>query len=219
MSDIRDEAPDAQIIVVDNGGKYERQYNEYIIKPNENLRWVKGVNLALRTMLANEQLMSRLDGFMCLNDDIRLSRGFFNGILEASYLNPSFGLIAPVYDDVHKHQRAAYRGPAEAYKPESIDRVVNYVDGTAFYIPANAMELVGLLDEEHFGRYGWGSDYDYSIRMMEAGFEVAVTHRAFINHFHQGSAKFVEADWSHKASLEMQAGMHAKYGEGWASLI
>lgn len=218
VADIAREADDGiDLYVIDNDSEahtgYVRQWRETIIKPNTNLRWVKGVNLGIKIARS----LHDYDGIICLNDDIRLSLGFF-GAMRAALSDPYVGLVAPSYDDVYRHQRADYSGPAGAFSGVPRRDLVNFVDGTAFGMRTEVIDEVGLLDEIHFGQYGWGSDLDYSYRMRDYTYNVVVTHEAFINHFHQGSAKFVEPDWSGKAGVEMVTGMTAKYGQSWQSL-
>jgi GT2 family glycosyltransferase len=218
VADIAREADDGvDLYVVDNGGGYQRQWREMIIKPNENMRWVRGVNMAIRMARS----INEYDAVICLNDDIRLSPGFFDAMREELSV-PEIGLVAPSYDDVYLFQRNPYQGPADKYPGGSRVRQVDFVDGTAFGMRTDVIDEVGLLDEEHFGKYGWGSDIDYSYRMRTnhtverwKPYYVVVTHKAFINHFHQGSAKHVEKDWSGKAGQEMEEGMNAKYGPNW----
>jgi GT2 family glycosyltransferase len=149
-----------------------------------------------------------------------LSPRFFDGLREAYEANSdSVGLIAPLYDDVYPEQKGDYQGPASGFVGAPHEDSVNVVDGTAFLIPTDTIECVGILDEERFGMYGWGSDIDYAYRVREFGQKALVTHRAYINHFHQGSAKHVEPDWSGSAGMEMEAGMNDKYGPEWRHVV
>ena len=220
VADIAREADDdIDLYVCDNSESvsagYQRQWRETIIKPPRNLRWVIGVNNTIKLARAlGPECGGGYDAFVALNDDIRLSPGFFDAIRDA-LSDPSVGLVAPSYDDVYRQQVNRYRGPAAGYVSREGLREVPFVDGTAFAMTSRTISHVGLLDEKRFGVYGWGSDIDYCWRMRQAGLKVAVTFDAFINHFHQGSAKFVEDDWSGKAGMEMEAGMNEKYGEGW----
>jgi GT2 family glycosyltransferase len=215
ISDIRSQS-DADIYVIDNGGPYERQSNELIIKPSENLRWVKGNNLGLNIAF---NLKPNYDAFILLNDDIRLSQNCIQGLEDAYTSIDNCGLVAPLYDDVFQHQKAGYQGNARDYQGVDLEVTVPFVDGTAFLVPSEVFCRIGYLDEINFGRYGWGADLDYNIRTRQAGYTNIVTHRSYINHFHQGSAKFVEDDWSGSAGQEMHKGMHAKYGDGWNDLV
>jgi GT2 family glycosyltransferase len=215
VNDLETESIDFDLYVVDNGGSYTREWNETIITPPENLRWAKGNNLGFKMANAVE----RYDGFFSLNDDIRLSPDCLKGMIEAWQAVDNAGLVAPFYDDVYDQQKGDYRGDAWSYKSKPIDHVTNLVDGTAFFFPYDVLYRVGLLDSTHFGNYGWGGDLDFNHRIKQNGYKVVATERSYINHFHQGSAKHIESDWSGKAGMEMEAGMTAKYGENWRAVI
>jgi GT2 family glycosyltransferase len=203
------------VYVVDNGGDHEQRYTETVLRQKENLGWCRGTNKGLATAKSRENY----DAFICMNNDVRLCPNFLNGIRKALNAKPLAGLLAPLYDDVWGHQRYALGGPAENFSPLSEETSVKFVDGTCIVIPRRTLDTIGLFDEEHFGQYGWGADFDYAIKVREAGAGVYVTHRAYLNHLHQGTAKTISPNWNGLAGNEMEAGMQAKYGENWRSLI
>ncbi len=214
MSDIRDENDkDIDIYVIDNGDKYVRQYNETIISPPENLGWVRGNNLGLRFTYSEKSY----DGYVLLNDDIRISKGFFEGLREAYRSHERVGLVAPLYDDAWAHQRAAWDGEAASYTPAPLERSVPFVDGTAFLIPRECNDIAGLLDEMHFPNYGWGVEFTYCMLLRSCGFTNYVTERSFINHVRQGSV--TDPDWEGKAGSELNSGMNILYGPDWENKL
>lgn len=219
MEDIGKQSEGLSIVIVDNGGSYERKNSEYVVKPPENLRWTRGNNLGLALLKRLEAEKGMFDGIAMLNDDIRISPGFFNGLFEASKDCPEAGLIAPMYDDVYQQQVGPYKGHADRYMPNRQFHECNTVDGTGWYVTREAFGIVGGLDSLHFPNYGWGADLDYCYRIRQAGYKVIATERAYMNHFHQGSAKHVEPDWSGSAAKEMDEGMFNKYGPGWREFV
>jgi GT2 family glycosyltransferase len=220
MRDIEDQKNGIHVVLVDNGGGYERQFDETIIKPAENLRWTRGNNLGLSVaefIYERDCDPNNFVGFAMLNDDIKLSNKFFDGLrYTASKVQ---GLIAPIYDDVYEHQKRRFQGDAKDYIPCSAIAKHKTVDGTAWLMTKDAYFAVGRLNADAFPNYGWGADIEYCIRTRLAGYDVVSTEMAYINHFHQGSAKHVEENWSGKAGMEMEAGMTSLFGENWRGLL
>jgi len=213
-----DWSPDLSIsvLIVDNKGNFPSNPKRYhLCQPGTNLGWAKGTNFGVKRAKHSESV----DAYVCLNNDTRLSKGFFSGIKRALEVNPLVGLLGPVYDDIHAHQRTSYAGPAEEYTGLPMERSVPFVDGTCLVVPSRTLHHIGFLDEHHFGKHGWGADLDYAIRVRRAGAFVMVTHRAFLNHLGRQTANKVSSDWMHRAVDEMEAGMTVKYGAHWRDLI
>ncbi len=209
------------VFVIDNKGDYECKYKSTdnvhigVYRPGENLRWAKGMNYGLRQALDTWGY----EAFILFNNDIKLSPNFLENMYGAHMENDNLGLLAPMYDDVYDQQKGSYRGDAYKYKPVVKDQVVNLVDGTLFYIPFETIEKIGGIDDDIFGFTGWGGDLDYCHRVKEAGFDVVVTHRAYINHFHQGTVKVLHGDWNAIAGPDMEESMNKKYGPQWRDII
>ncbi len=81
-------------------------------------------------------------------------------------------------------------------------------------IPNNTLRRVGYFDEENFGAYGWGADFSYSMSVRKAGKSVMVTRRAYLNHIHQGTARYIE-NYEGLAGAEMNTGMTKVWGPDW----
>ena len=209
---------DIDLFVVDNMGTYEHDKGfATIIRTGSNLKWCKGTNYGARYVLG---LDKDYDIYLFLNNDVKLSPGFFLGLQEAFEANPGAGVIAPLYDNVHPDQNAAYNGPAELFVGEPTEKVVKFVDGTAMAVTLDTIQEVGLLDEEHFGVYGWGADLDYCNRVAQRS-DVMVTYRSYLNHFFQGTARFDKEAYRvfGAATVEMHEGMIKKYGKTWREEI
>jgi GT2 family glycosyltransferase len=89
------------------------------------------------------------------------------------------------------------------------------MDGTCVLVTKVASEEIGLLDEENFGRHGWGASLDYGIRARRAGLSAVISHRAYLNHMESVTANKVIPDYQAKAIEERDQGLRHKYGEAW----
>src|SRR5687767_2476125 len=125
----------SKILIVDNGRKWSedpdrRASGIEVVTPGWNLGWVGGINLGIN--VASRRPNS---GFLVLNDDTRISRGFVRGLRAVREGIAPQAIVGPVYDDVWPHQHCGYFGPASKYVPKQEDRFVKFIDGTAMYIP------------------------------------------------------------------------------------
>ena len=174
------------LLIIDNGGSYQKVGDEWVIRPGSNIGWAAASNMGFRIAFARGYRYG-----LTLNNDTRLSPGFFAGLLDPR-LPDDAGIIGPTYDDSWWPTQASdFEGAASEYQPTDCFREVPMVDGTAMLLSAGAWERVGGLDERSFGRFAWGADIDLAFRVSEAGFGVYVTERSFLNHRSKSSASAV----------------------------
>lgn len=186
------------------------------IEPGTNLGWLRGSNLGL----SHAAIDPKNTSFLLLNDDICLSPGFIQGLLDAERANPKAGLFGPMYDDVWAAQKVLKPVPARMYRPSEVEREAWGVDGTAMFLPRTTIESVGLLDEEHFGNTGWGADIDYALRVRASGAAVLVTERAYLNHLRGQTASMVHGEnYVSQGLQELESGLAIKYGADWRELL
>lgn len=176
LPDVLAESDLVDVLIVDNGGHYETVADEWVERPGRNLGWAGASNLGFRTAFHRGYEYA-----LTLNNDTRLSPGFFAGLLDPR-LPDDRGLVAPVYDDWWALQASTYKGAVSDYEPLDFYRRVPMLDGTALMISADAWEKVGGFDERTFGRFSWGSDIDLSMRVAAAGFGLYATERSFLHH-------------------------------------
>lgn len=209
VSDCLREADLVDVIVVDNMGDYEALATESVIRPGKNLGWVQGTNRGFEVARAKgcELLVS-------LNNDTRLSDGFFAGIREAAAASERLGVLSTVYDDVNKDQWH-FGGPADAYVAEDLEYDLKRVDGTCFAMPARVYDTVGSLDARHFGRRGWGAIEDLCLRVQDAGLRVVVTRRSYLTHARGSTAHATQGAYERYAAAELRRGMRRKWGADW----
>jgi hypothetical protein len=213
LGDVDRERELVDILVVDNAGAHVPLAGEDVVRAGVNGGWLESCNLGLGHARARGSRAAVL-----LNDDTRLSAGFFAGLVRA-WEETRAGLVAPAYDDFWPHQRVAFSGPAAEYVPSAAHRRVPFVDGTCMFVPMTVYRAVGPLDRGHFGRHGWGADVDYALRVRLAGLGVYMTELAYLNHRRGTTARSLDPAWEPKAHAEMGEGMRAKWGDDWESLI
>ena len=203
------------LVVVDNKGDYSPTANETVLATGRNLGWLRGTNLGLsyaHTKWPNSCLVG-------LNNDTRLSKQFFAGLLDAANAAGEESLVAPLYDDSFPAQRSSYRGAADDFRAQELEVRVRVVDGTCVLITALAFNKLGSFDERRFGSRGWGGIEDYCLRANAAEVGVYVTHRAYLNHAPGQTASVVDPGYKRYASAELRRGMRKKWGPDWRVLL
>src|SRR5947209_4211790 len=115
MPDIARESPIVDVFVIDSAGDYTPTIEAEIARPNAPMTWIQATNYGLA-----HGFRKGYEHVVVLNNDTRLSPGFFRGLLEA--MAPAVGICGPLYDDIWPSQRGAYLGPAAAYTPLPVDR-------------------------------------------------------------------------------------------------
>jgi GT2 family glycosyltransferase len=204
------DGPDSiDCIVVDNQGGYEPTWREQVLRPGRNLGWLDGTNLGWQTALE-----TGYDVYVPMNNDVRLSRGFFTALAKAQRLTGA-GLVGPGYDSLCVHQQVEVEVPAEDYRSRRLHWRAPFADGTCLFVPASTVDRVGLLDPR-FNPFGWGAEIDYSFRVQDAGMLVVVTALAFLHHHSETTAREMHGGEGYRedAFLAMAAGMREKYGGG-----
>jgi GT2 family glycosyltransferase len=213
LEDIYPERELVDAVIVDNRGDYSRLGWERVLRPGENLGWSGGCNAGLAHAASEGKKFVVL-----LNNDTRLSHAFFHGLALAQE-ETSAGLVAPVFNDVWPQHATDFRGEAADYVPRIRHREVAFVDGTCMALPLPTYRLVGGLDAASFGRFGWGAELDYSLRVRRAGLAVCVTERAYMTHVRQATGRLVCVNYEAVAGGEMDAGMRRKWGGDWWSFV
>ena len=206
--------PWVDVIVVDNRGDFHLDVPGHVLYPEVNLGWAGGCNFALRWLIEH----GKHEVFVLLNNDTRLSRGFFRQLYK-SWRRTSAWLLGPVYDGVWPTQRSGHAHRAYSYRIRDTEREVPFLDGTCIFLPKSTLETVGFLDADTFPRHGWGIDFDYAIRVRHSGGTIWVTERAFVHHVGNGTAGLQTDGWRDLAWDEMTRGMRMKWGIAWPRLL
>ena len=162
-----------------------------LIRNGANLGFAGGNNVAIRRALARGA-----DWVLLVNNDAEAEPGIAEALTRAAAARPDAGLLAckVLFEDGHTVMYAGasfnaslgYSGRRVGWgKPDRFHelRDVARADGAAMAVSRDALERVGLLDEELFA---YVEDVDLSLRVREAGFAVVFVPDAVVRH--QGSA-------------------------------
>ncbi|GAA0996350.1 hypothetical protein GCM10009563_16800 [Subtercola frigoramans] len=207
--------PAVRIVVVDNAGDYVLpQGHISVYRPGRNLRWIDAANWALETS-------SREGHSVCvvLNNDIRLSPGFLNGLIAPFREADDIALASACYDDFWLHQRAhAIPTTAAEYVSRDVVRDVDFCDGTAIAFAVPSVVALGGLDEVTFPGHGYGADIDLAIRVRAAGLRCVVTENAYVSHLRRQTMN-QKHQTSEGNRAEILDGLNAKWGDGWRAKV
>jgi GT2 family glycosyltransferase len=209
VAGLRAQGP-SPVVVVDNAGDYVAVAGETVLRPAANLGWLRGTNVGTRWALDHGA-----QAIVWMNNDVQLSGRFLQGIVDAANTAPDVGAVAPLYDGVNEVQRRGYAGPAGDFRGRPVEHEVSSADGTCYLARRAALLDVGLMDEETFGRHGWGGSDDFSLRLRRAGWRVLVTERSYLNHEGEVTARAVNEEYRSAAVAEFWLGMRRKYGRKW----
>ncbi|HEY6315542.1 MAG TPA: glycosyltransferase family 2 protein [Streptosporangiaceae bacterium] len=214
LHDLLREERSFDIWIVDNLGSFDPgDVSAEIVRPGLNLGWCGGCNYGVSVAWDHGY-----DAFVLINNDVRLSPAFMDGLLKAAVVTGG-DVIGPLYDHNWPHQRGAYRGHAAAYAGRPYDFLVPFIDGTCMLIRRSVFDRIGFLDEQHWPMYGWGCDKDFALRVRAAGGSVWVTERSYLNHLGRQTARELSGYSELEAERENDQGMLQKWGYDWRELL
>ena len=175
-------------IIVVNNGRPGRGYYEQVqgavpheidwIEPGKNLGWMGAINLGLAEVTTEVVCM--------LNDDVLFppaSFEFWKKLL-GWFDKTDVGGVGPTSNFVAGHQNAFLHG----LNPRIL---VPFLIGFCAVYRTQALRDVGGLDESLPG----GDDLDLSIRMKDAGWELACDRRVYLHHIGQQTGRRVDPGW------------------------
>jgi GT2 family glycosyltransferase len=153
-----------------------------------NLGFAAGNNVGIR--------MASGDVVILLNSDTIVPSGMVERLAAHFAQHRTLGMVGAVTNAAGNEQCIFISATSVEEKIEEGLRYANSgrhetvrayrIDFFCVAIARRVLTQVGLLDEE-FGR-GYYEDFDYSLRVKQAGFELAVAEDVFI--YHRGSASF-----------------------------
>lgn len=212
LSDLEREASLIDVVVVDNLGDYPRRGTEAVVVPGDNLGWAGGTNFGTRERADGHR------GYVWLNNDTRLARGFVRGLTKA-WRATGAGVVGPFYDCHWIHQRDPALPSVTDYRPVRRHYRAPFIDGTCMFVPASTVERIGLLDADTFAPLGWGAEIDYCLSANAAGLDIVVTRLAYLHHQRSVTAQTVFTggyeEYLGRAYPVAMDGLAHKWGAQW----
>ena len=195
---------DFQIIVVDNGstdGSGQQLFAEFqqsctFLFSDSNLGFTGGNNHGIKWALERA-----FDYFLLLNNDTEVNPDFLDVMLKEFSLNPNVGAVQPMIlfmDDPKRIWSAGGKWIPSLGRAITLgDRIVlsdyviqkkklDWATGCCLMISREALEKTGKLNDHYFAYF---EDVEWSLRCVEAGYEIALAEKAMIYHVAGGSSK------------------------------
>jgi GT2 family glycosyltransferase len=167
-----------KIVFIDNGsGDGTQEYLTSLQKANPELIEVIRNHTNRGFAHATNQGMERVEGHMLwLNNDVELVRpGMIEAMPERLVSKPQLGAVGPVTDLCMGPQQVTQNALYPEFHP------CRFLIGFCMLVREDAWKKVGKLDEG-FNDAGQ-DDLDYSIRLRDAGYDLAIVRHAFVHHF------------------------------------
>ncbi len=230
-----------RLVWVDNGSSaasrtivqaaFEKHRQRLSIWPDQNLGFVGGTNLGLRTVLGAHS--SDAEYVVLLNNDTEVTPEWLERLTGALERDPSIAAAGPmtspsspcqVWPDIFAEWGAQPPDALATGTPEEASRALAAEFGEAIVtVPMIAffctvfrkhvLSEVGLLDPR-FG-VGLGDDDDYCFRLRSAGYGLAFVPGAYVVHHHRTTFRSLYTDSKIAAmQYENYAKYRAKHGIG-----
>ncbi|MGE4385238.1 MAG: glycosyltransferase family 2 protein [Endomicrobiaceae bacterium] len=184
-----------ELIFVDNGSTKDntKTYLEKLKSENSNVKVIYNES-NLGFACANNQGIEISEGeyVLLLNNDVILTDGWLDRMLQVAESDKKIALVAPVTNHASGRQVVVFDGTAEedeviqtfakanllknAGSWISVKRVI----GFCMLVKREVLFKVGVLDEM-FGPGGY-EDYDYCMRIKQAGFDIVIASDVFVFH-------------------------------------
>ncbi|MFH1996761.1 MAG: glycosyltransferase [Candidatus Omnitrophota bacterium] len=161
-----------RLIIIDNASNdetrtYLKKLNRdrddvTLIRNEENVGWVKGVNQGIGVSLA---------GFVCFmnNDAIVRTDGWLARLIAISHSEPNIGLVNPTFEV--KNEGFVFDKPFVE---------LDFCRGYCMLVKRSVIDTIGALDTAY--GLGYYDDDDYSVRAIRAGFLCVRARDVFVEH-------------------------------------
>jgi GT2 family glycosyltransferase len=179
-----------KVIVIDNGSTDDsasRIGNEFpwveVVETGENLGFAGGCNVGiLRALAAGAKYV------WLLNNDTRIDSWALDAMVNKAESDPTIGAVGSLIYFMEEKERVQawggghvnfLLGRARHFLEPVEDNRLDYITGTSLLIRRDALESVGLLDEDFF--FFW-EDTDLGFRLRRMGWRLAVAGDSQIWH-------------------------------------
>jgi GT2 family glycosyltransferase len=184
-----------EIIIVDNGSAAptRRFLDEWGRRKGERRRLIRNSSNLGFTKAINQGMKAAKGRYLVwLNTDAVATPRWLERLADCARRAPWIGAVGPLTNNEKGELNAASRklvfslkrtaATAEALALQNAGRAsaAYWLAGFCFLLKREAFERVGLLDER-FGT-AFYEDYDYCLRLRQAGYEVVVAEDAFVYH-------------------------------------
>ena len=182
-----------ELIFVDNGSTDNtKEYFEQLQQTNNNVKYIYNINNIGYAKANNQGIRSSSgDYVVLLNNDVILTDGWLERLIACAESDPFAGVVAPCTNKAVGQQVVNYNiGKKEseiqlfasllAMKNAGKWFEVHRVIGFCMLIKKEVLQKIGMLDER-FGPGGF-EDYDFCLRVKQAGYKIMVASDIFIYH-------------------------------------
>jgi len=188
LSTIKQHSKNYRIIFVDNASTNEefdkinvvlKTMPHILIKNDENLGFVKAVNMGIKASTA--------DYVIIMNNDTEAVENWLEKLVEPLIENNNVGASGPLTTTPNSWQGV--------YPKDKTGYVIREKGMLAFFCTMFKKEIfkkIGLLDES-FG-VGFGDDDDYCKRILDGGYRLSLVQDLIIPHHHRSTFKKIYSD-------------------------
>ena len=191
------------LIIVNDGSEVETSnfLSEWVNR-DRNITLIRNPIAKGYTKAANQGLQaSRSDYVLLLNSDTIVTKNWTEKLIECANSDSKIGVVGPLSNcaswqsvpelfDANgdwaintipsQYSLEQYGNLIEKKSNKSFPSV-SFVNGFCYMITRAALNSVGLLDEESFP-HGYGEENDLSLRIIKAGFKLAIADHTYIYH-------------------------------------
>ena len=173
-----------RLIAIDNGSSEEASrylkdmstsgsLDMVLIKPEENLGWIKSINHGLEFSKDSEYVSFQ-------NDDTVFTEGWLDEVVSIFEKNPDVGILNPEWEkpkgvtDINKYAVELKK----KYAGKTID--IDWCRGHCFVVKREVVNKLGGFDPVYIPVYY--DDRDYSLKALAAGYKCVKAKGAFVDH-------------------------------------
>lgn len=176
-------------------------------------RFIQNVGVArAKNAGAREALSQPQTKYVCfLDNDTHVMNGWLDSMISVLEQNQKIGMIGPLSNNaegpqnLYTHQGTSNQ-PLEQRNPEFF--LDDSIGGFCMVVRADVLRKVGFFDES-FGQYGF-EDKDFCQRVREAGFDIAIANRVYVDHKGKVCVTENKIDWN-----RLQQNAYVKYSQKW----
>ncbi|MFZ1626289.1 MAG: glycosyltransferase family 2 protein [Candidatus Moraniibacteriota bacterium] len=204
--------PDDQVLVVDNGNEstllasVREDFPQFeTISLEVNRGFAAGMNFGIRHMLAR----GNFDAFWLMNNDAQVAPDGLSALKRAALTKGNTGLFSPIIYlpdndkpwfaggeiDFLRMRVTHSQSPLRGREPQ----LTKFLTGCALFIPREAIERIGFLDERYFLYY---EDAEYSLRARRQGLDLWVVPSAHVTHSEESRKSAAKIYWLVRSGTE-----------------